>query len=480
MPDGPLCAACTADAVRSRGVCAGCGADRLLPGMDPAGRRLCPPCAGIDEDFTCPRCGTEWKLLNGICEWCHLAGVLDGLLAGDVDLRALRERLLAAARPDHLIIWLYRRQPRDLLRGLATGAVPLSHDALDRFEVRPTADHLRGLLVAVGLLPRRDEALAHFDRWVAEHLAEHAATADDLKLLHQFATWRLRPELARKATKTALTDGQVSNSTQRLRVASALLAWLHDHGRELATCRQADLDAWFATPPSTRVHAVPFLRWAMATRRAPKLDLTRGRFGNARVLDHAERLEILRRLLDPATGYLHHRVAAMMLVLLGQPFTRIAALKLSDIVVDGDEVSVSVAEGEGVVPVPPPFSAMVTELAERRPHLTTAANLTSPFLFPSTSADKHMRPATLRLAVIRMGIDLMGARSGALRQLVLECPPAVVADALGYGYQAMDLHARRAGSPWSSYAALRSSSAEVRNLPTDAAVVGSGSWRSTR
>ena len=55
-----------------------------------------------------------------------------------------------------------------------------------------------------------------------------------------------------------------------------------------------------------------------------------------------------------------------------------------------------------------------------------------------------------------MGIDLLGARSGALRQLVLDCPPPVVADMLGYSYQAIDRHARRAGSPWSSYAALRS------------------------
>ncbi len=453
MPDGPLCAACSAEAVRSRGACAACGADRLLPGMDWAGRRLCPLCASIDDDFTCQRCRTEWNLVNGICEWCHLAGVVDGLLVGDVDLRALRDRLLAAARPDRIIIWLYRRQPRDLLHGLATGAVPLTHDALDRFEVRPTADHVRGLLVAVGLLPKRDEALAHFDRWVAEHLAEHAATAEDLKVLNQFATWRLRPDLARKAGRAALTEGQVTNSTQRLRVAGALLAWLRVRGRELASCRQGDLDAWFATPPSTRVHAVPFLRWAMETRRAPKLELTRGRFGKARVLDHAERLEILRRLLDPATGYLHHRVAGMMLVLLGQPFTRIAALKLSDVVVDGDEVSVCLAEG--VVPVPPPFAAMVTKLAADRPNLNTATNLTSPFLFPGRSADEHMRPATLRLAVIRMGIDLMGARSGALRQLVLECPPPVVAEALGYSYQAIDRHAQLAGSPWSSYAALR-------------------------
>ncbi len=98
---------------------------------------------------------------------------------------------------------------------------------------------------------------------------------------------------------------------------------------------------------------------------------------------------------------------------------------------------------------------MVTELMARRPNLNTAINPTSPFLFPGRTVGKHLRPATLRLAVIRMGIDLMGARSGALRQLVLECPPAVIADSLGYSYQAMDLHARHAGSPWSSYAALR-------------------------
>jgi integrase len=288
---------------------------------------------------------------------------------------------------------------------------------------------------------------------VAEHLAEHAATDEDLKLLSQFATWRLRPDLVRLTGGKGVTDGQVNGATQRLRVAGGLLAWLRGRGRELACSTQADIDTWFATPPSTRVHAIPFLRWAMATRRAPKLELRRGRFGNARVLDHCERLEILRRLLDPATGYLHHRVAAMMLVLLGQPFTRIAGLRVSDVVVDSDGVSVRLAEG--VVPIPPPFAAMVTELVASRPNLNTAANPTSPFLVPGRSADKHLSPATLRTAAIEMGIDLMGARSGALRQLVLECPSTVVAEALGYSYQTVDRHAELAGSPWTSYAALR-------------------------
>jgi hypothetical protein len=106
MPDGPLCSACHADAVRRRGRCAACGQERLLPGADGRGQ-LCCGCAGITKDYTCARCGTEWALRRGLCEWCHLGDTLDDLLAGDVDLSALRARLVAVARPDSIIIWLY-------------------------------------------------------------------------------------------------------------------------------------------------------------------------------------------------------------------------------------------------------------------------------------------------------------------------------------------------------------------------------------
>ncbi len=33
MPDGPLCAACRAEAIRHRGHCDGCSQQRLLPGV---------------------------------------------------------------------------------------------------------------------------------------------------------------------------------------------------------------------------------------------------------------------------------------------------------------------------------------------------------------------------------------------------------------------------------------------------------------
>ena len=333
--------------------------------------------------------------------------------------------------------------------------IGLTHAALDEAAPRSAAEHLRGLLVVVGLLPERDECLARFDRWVTEHLHEFA-TAEDLKVLGQFAMWCLRPHLVTRSEGGPLRDAQITNATQKLRVAGGLLAWLHERGRDLAGCTQADLDEWFVIPPTTHAQANTFIRWAITTKRCPKLSMPERRQGTATVLDHAARVDILRRLLNPATGRLEHRVAAMLLVLFGQPFTRIAALSLDDVVVDADAAGIRL--GQGVAPIPPLFAAMVHELVAARPNLNTATNPTSSWLFPGKNANSHIRPDTLRIRVIEMGINLMGARSGALRQLVLDCPPTVVADMLGYSYQAIDRHALRAGSPWASYAALRAQS----------------------
>ena len=171
------------------------------------------------------------------------------------------------------------------------------------------------------------------------------------------------------------------------------------------------------------------------------------------MLEHPQRLEILGRLLKAETGRLEHRVAAMLLVLFAQPFTKIAALTLDDVVADGETIGIRL--GQGVTPVPPPFAAMLRQLLACRPNLNTATNPTSQWLFPGRRAGSHMRSSTLRARVMEMGVDLIGARSAALRQLVTDCPPPVVADMLGYSYQTVDRHAIRAGSPWASYAALR-------------------------
>lgn len=57
------------------------------------------------------------------------------------------------------------------------------------------------------------------------------------------------------------------------------------------------------------------------------------------------------------------------------------------------------------------------------------------------------------------GVHLLGGRNSALRQLVLDMPPAIAAQALGYSPQIAEAHARNAGTTWVTYAAYRSRTA---------------------
>jgi hypothetical protein len=117
-----------------------------------------------EPEYFCSRCDIEWALRRGPCEWCHLGDTLDELLDGGVDLSSVPTRLLSAARPDSIIIWLYRPHARALLHGFTSGTIPLTHQAVDEVPHRVAGDHLRALFVVVGLLPGRDERLARFDR----------------------------------------------------------------------------------------------------------------------------------------------------------------------------------------------------------------------------------------------------------------------------------------------------------------------------
>lgn len=82
-PEGNLCRTCVLAAIALYGVCPSCGQDRILPGHEPAGRPICPTCAGIRHStFRCRRCSVEGRLYHGKpCVRCTLtdriAAVLD-------------------------------------------------------------------------------------------------------------------------------------------------------------------------------------------------------------------------------------------------------------------------------------------------------------------------------------------------------------------------------------------------------------------
>jgi hypothetical protein len=63
-----------------------------------------------------------------------------------------------------------------------------------------------------------------------------------------------------------------------------------------------------------------------------------------------------------------------------------------------------------------------------------------------------MDPVALRDLLRKLGVPAQRGRTAAIRQLVLQMPAPVVAQALGYHQASTTRIAAEAGSPWSGYA----------------------------
>jgi hypothetical protein len=63
-----------------------------------------------------------------------------------------------------------------------------------------------------------------------------------------------------------------------------------------------------------------------------------------------------------------------------------------------------------------------------------------------------MNPATLRDALRDLGISAERGRTSAIRQLVLQAPAPVIAQALGYHDKSTTRIATDTGAPWKHYA----------------------------
>lgn len=62
-----------------------------------------------------------------------------------------------------------------------------------------------------------------------------------------------------------------------------------------------------------------------------------------------------------------------------------------------------------------------------------------------------MNPGTLRDALRKLGVPTEKGRTSAIRQLVLQAPAPVIAQALGY-HRSTTRIATEAGAPWKDYA----------------------------
>lgn len=458
-PDGYVCISCARRAVRRRGRCAGCAAERVLPGVGANGEPVCVDCAGIATSFTCTSCGSEGELwFARTCLRCSLrrraATVMDnGNGQVPAALQPVHEAIATMTDPWAGLIWLQSQAVRDRLTALATGVVPISHEGIDLLAPGPGREYLRELLMTHHVLPPRDKYLLAFKRWAAGRLTD--LDDPDRRLIQLYLRWRHLRELTARAETGPLTQGTTATARARTNAGIGLLDWLRGRGQALRTCAQADIDAWYSA--ASHPHgADDFLNWAIRHRHCPRRQLPPRRKPSPDKGNETERVRLLARLLDDDTIALDLRVAGCLNLLLAQPSTRIVTITLAQIDVRDGQTWIGL--GRDPVPLPAPVADLVSQLVAARRNITTAGHPDSPWLFPGQAPGQHLQSKQLSARLARVGVRSSATRQAALTALAGEVPAPVLAEALGFHPRTLIQRAGELGIDWAGYAATKTRS----------------------
>jgi hypothetical protein len=441
--------------------CGGCGRMRRIALATRDGRPdLCGTCHWAPT-ATCTRCATVGQCVGvragaPLCLRCVAADRVDELLTHDgvisEPMALLREAFLDCEQPRSIHTWLDHSPARHVARRLATGELALTHAALDELEQTPSLSHLRALLVAVGALPERDAHLARAEHAVAR-LLDQVGDDEQRRLLRAYATWRVLHRIRRRGRHHPASAFTAARARSQLATAAAFLG---DHGGDLATTTQRQVDHWLAKRPArARSELRGFIDWAHTHGHAPALTVPRPpNSTSATAVDADARWRLARRLLhdedlDPAD-----RVAGILVVLYAQPVARIARLRASDVrLTDDRDTLLRLARDELLMPEP--LGSLVRRLPHRRQHGASATLLEDPWLFPGRQAGQPQHPEHLRRRLQALSIDCRAQRNAALMQLAAEVPAAILADTLGITPRTAVRWAAEAGGNWTTYAARR-------------------------
>lgn len=402
-PEGRICGTCFTVAMRTHGPCPGCTTKRMLPGRSAThgDQPVCADCAGITQDYHCSGCGMETEhYRQNTCARCSLRNDLTTLLHVDepqdteTTAAKLRSALSGAQRPESILTWLRKPGVQELLERVATGKIPLSHEALDREPNSLRVEHLRSLLIHHNLLPARDHYLALFERW----LHNKVEGIDDIEVrrpIASFTRWHHLRRIRTLSKDGKPTRGPVHSAKQEIAETIKFLSWLKlTHGRTVGSCLQTDVDAWLADGPTTR-HAIrTFLVWAVKNRTCTNITVGFRQAKTAPLLTQGQRLAMLKACLTDDIDTLSYRVAATLLLLYAQPVVKIAAMKSSDMILTPDGPRLSLGQ-EHPAPVPDPFASLLIRHLASRPNMRTGNSSGSPWLFPGYRAGQHIHPNTL-------------------------------------------------------------------------------------
>ena len=423
-----------------------------MPGRRPADQApICRDCAGISRHFTCLRCDYEGNLAAGrLCHPCAVTQAITEIFGSTSQLspalRSLAGALTAAPNPAATARWLARPRIRSLLADLITRRLPLTHQALAARPDWQSTIYLRDLLVSCGALPATDRQLADYEGWVHRRLDLLAGHPHE-RLLRQYSLWHQLPRMRARTATAPLRPSAARYARQRFIQAENFLTWTTTLGRQPAHLTQADIDTWHTTAAIHQTQgARSFLNWAITARHIPACQLPQLRFGTGEAITQHRRLTLLHRYITDDHAPPRIRAIACLMLLYAQPLSRLIRLTTSDIT-RGDNGQVHIHFGHPPAPVPEPFASLLLQLITDRPATT------SNWLIPGRNPGQPAAYSTVFTQLRNLGFPMRTARISALRQLVLQAPAPVIAQALGFHYTTTERQHASAGATWNRYPA---------------------------
>jgi hypothetical protein len=335
-----------------------------------------------------------------------------------------------------------------------TRATPdqLSHQALDGLAQGPTTAYVRGLLVAAGVLPRRDENLALLTNWLTRTLAtlpEHHST-----LIRAFAEWHVLRDARRRSARGRYTFAAYKGDAGNIRAANRFLTWMDAQQLTLVSLQQHHLDIWAAGKPTLRAQSIPFVRWAAARKLTAALTIAHppNRQPRSFQVDDVQESK-LRRCLTDASLPLQIRIAGALTRLYALPLTRIVELTVNQFHRDHENAYLTINRQPVVLP---PSLAQLIEA-----HIgSTAAPHHGPdsatrYLLPGRNPGRPRNPAGLADTMRPYELPVRAARNSALMQALADLSPIVIADLFGIHPNTVNRWAQFAGNSWDDYLAAQ-------------------------
>lgn len=448
-----MCEACYRAALARRGTCGGCGEERRLVSPPGSSAVLCCDCAGVPTLARCADCGIEDRpYADGRCVRCALAERSARLLGGPrAELASVHHAIVSARQPYSAHNWLARSGGAAIMAEIASGALALTHEALDAHPRRVAVRYVRQMLVVGGVLPARDEALVALEAWVTERV-ESVSDLEHRRLLRAYATWGVLRRARQRAEQAKAVRTPTGHAKTRLLAAIAFLAWLAERDRTLADTQQGDIEAWLDEGPASAHEVKDFLGWADQRKATGRFETPSPPLREGTALDDDQRWTIVARLLHDDDLCLTDRVAGSLVLLYAQQLSRIVAMTVDQVISDDNDVYLSL--GAGRAPVPEPLGSLVVELvATGRSHIGLGSPAPHTWLFPGLHPGRPLHPGHLGQRLAKLGIDARAGRRSALMHLAGQLPAAVLAEMLHLHATTAVHWVAAAGGDWSTYAA---------------------------